>query len=181
MLNKLFSSSVRADILALLLNSPEEKFYVREIATILGKNPSGVKRELDNLERMGILLSEKVANLRYFRANTESPLFSELKNLIAKSLGLHGALKSVLRASGVKLGFIYGDYPEGQTPAEINLFLVGGVSFLEKKIKKLEREFSVSVNVKRVTEADYEKFKRQLPEDIKPIFDSKRIVLLGRV
>ncbi|HDH01124.1 MAG TPA: ArsR family transcriptional regulator, partial [Nitrospirae bacterium] len=82
MLTRLFSSSVRADILALLLNTPEERFYVREIANILGKNPSGVKRELDNLEKIGILVSERVANLRYFRANKNSPLFNELKNLI---------------------------------------------------------------------------------------------------
>jgi len=47
MLKSLFSSSIRADVLALLLNSPDEKFYVREIAKLIRKNPSGVKRELD--------------------------------------------------------------------------------------------------------------------------------------
>ena len=78
MLKKLFSSSIRADVLALLLNSPEERFYVSEISKLLRKNPSGVKRELDNLEKMGIVLSEKVANLKYFKANTKSPLYSVL-------------------------------------------------------------------------------------------------------
>src|SRR4030067_80707 len=64
----LFSSSVRADILSLLLNSPDEQFYIREIAKLLRKNPSGVKKELDNLEKMGIVNSEKIANLKYFPA-----------------------------------------------------------------------------------------------------------------
>jgi predicted transcriptional regulator with HTH domain len=68
-LKKLFSSSIRADVLALFLNAPEEKFYVREVARMLRKNPSGVKRELDNLEKMGIVSSQRVANLKYFRAN----------------------------------------------------------------------------------------------------------------
>jgi predicted transcriptional regulator len=58
-LKDLFSSSVRADVLALLLNSPDEKFYMREIANLVRKNPSGVKRELDRLEKLGIVVSEK--------------------------------------------------------------------------------------------------------------------------
>jgi predicted transcriptional regulator with HTH domain len=81
-LKSLFSSSIRADVLSLLLNSPDEQFYIREIAKLLRKNPSGIKRELDNLEKMGIVTSEKIVNLRYFQANKESPLFSELKNLM---------------------------------------------------------------------------------------------------
>src|SRR3989304_2561632 len=43
MLKSLFSSSIRADVLSLLLNSPDEQFYIREIAELLRKNPSGVK------------------------------------------------------------------------------------------------------------------------------------------
>jgi len=58
-LKDLFSSSVRADVLAILLNSPDEKFYIREIANLVRKNPSGVKRELDRLEKLGIVVSEK--------------------------------------------------------------------------------------------------------------------------
>src|SRR4030043_611675 len=98
MLKSLFSSSIRADVLSLLLNSPDEKFYIREIAKLLRKNPSGVKRELDNLEKMDIVISEKIANLKYFHANKESPLFSELKNLITKSHGLPAARMVIMRA-----------------------------------------------------------------------------------
>lgn len=181
MLNKLFSSTVRADILALLLNSPEEKFYVREIATILGKNPSGVKRELDNLEKMGILVSERVANLKYFRANRKSPLFNELKSLITKSLGLPGALKSVLRASGVKIAFIYGNYVEGQDSEDVDLLVIGGLTSLNETLKELEKEFSVRINLRQLSEADYEKYKRDMPEDLKPVFEAKKIILLGRL
>ena len=52
-LKMLFSSAIRADVLALLLNNPDEKFYVREIANLIRKNPSRGKGELDNLEKMG--------------------------------------------------------------------------------------------------------------------------------
>jgi len=65
--------------MSLLFNNPEEKFYVREIARLTNKNPSGVKRELDKLYTMGLVISEKEGNLKYFTVNTSSPLFPELK------------------------------------------------------------------------------------------------------
>jgi DNA-binding transcriptional ArsR family regulator len=181
MLNKLFSSTVRADILALLLNSPNEKFYVREIATILGKNPSGVKRELDNLERMGIVSSQRVANLKYFRANTQSPLFSELKNLITKSLGLPGALKAVLRAAGVKAAFIFGPYAEGATTDQLNLFVIDGSVSLRKSIEGLEKEFKVRIDLQQMNEADFKKIKKDETGGMQQIIDGKKIVLIGRL
>ncbi len=181
MLTRLFSSSVRADILALLLNTPEERFYVREIANILGKNPSGVKRELDNLEKIGILVSERVANLRYFRANKNSPLFNELKNLITKSLGLPGALKAVLRASGVKVAFIYGPYVEGLRNDIINLFVIDGLSSLKDSIRELQDEFKVTVNVKQLSEADYRKLKKEMPDDMRAILEGEKVILVGRL
>jgi hypothetical protein len=44
MLKLLFSSSIGGTVLSLLLKSPDEKSFVREIAKPLRKNPSGVKR-----------------------------------------------------------------------------------------------------------------------------------------
>src|SRR3990172_13086341 len=127
-LTNLFSSAIRAEVLALLLNNSDERFYVREIATLLRKNPSGVKRELDNLEKMGIVTSKKVANLKYFQAEKKSPLFSELKSLIAKSLGISGALKTLLKTSGAKIAFIYGPYAESEETEAVDLFIVGPAS-----------------------------------------------------
>lgn len=180
MLKKLFSSSVRADILALLLNSPDEKFYVREISNILRKNPSGVKRELDNLEKMGIVVSERVANLRYFRANKNSPLYGELRNLIAKSLGLPGAIKSVIRACAAKSAFIYGPYAEGKSTDTIDLFVIGGSSNLKKSLENISEEFKVKINLSQYSEADYNRLKKENPEVIIDILKGQKIVLLGR-
>ncbi len=180
MLEKLFSSSTRADLLALLLNSPEEKFYLREIAGIIHKNPAGVKRELDRLEKLGILKSEKVANLKYFSANTSSPLYHELKRLITKSLGLPGALKAILRGSGVITAFIYGDYAEGKTKDRIDLFVVGGLSNLKQSLKGLEEEFGVTIELKQVSEADYRSLKKQQSETARLLTEGKKIILLGR-
>lgn len=181
MLKSLFSSSIRADLLSLLLNSPDEQFYIREIAKLLRKNPSGIKRELDNLEKMGIVTSEKIVNLKYFQANKDSPLFSELKNLITKSLGLPGALKAVLRASNAKAAFIYGPYAEGDDIGIVNLFVIGASGSLNKELKEIEKRFDQKIDCIIMDEEEYKQKKKKGDSALKRILSGKRINLLGRL
>lgn len=181
-LKMLFSSAIRADLLALLLNSPDEKFYVREIANLIRKNPSGVKRELDNLEKMGILLSHRVANLRYFQANKMSPLFSELKNLIDKSLGLPGALKTIVRLAGAKAAFLYGPYADGEDVGSVDLFIIGASSNnIGTELKELEEKFSKKINYTAIDESEYKNRKEKGDVDLEKLLSGKRITLIGRM
>jgi predicted transcriptional regulator with HTH domain len=181
MLKSLFSSSIRADLLSLLLNSPDEQFYIREIAKLLRKNPSGIKRELDKLEEMGIVTSEKIVNLKYFQANKESPLFSELKNLITKSLGLPGALKAVLRASGAKAAFLFGPYAEGQDESTVDMFVIGASPSLSRELKNLEKRFDQKIDSTVIDEEEYRLKKKKGDANLKRILSGKRITLIGRI
>ena len=181
-LKMLFSSTIRADLLALLLNSPDEKFYVREIATLIRKNPSGVKRELDNLEKMGIVFSHKVANLKYFQANKTSHLFSELKNLIAKSLGLPGALKTLARKSGAKAAFLYGPYAESEDVGTVDLFIIGATSNnIGASLKALEDEFGKKIHYTLLDDSEYKVKKEKGDIDLEKLLSGKRITLVGRI
>jgi predicted transcriptional regulator with HTH domain len=180
MLKSLFSSSIRADVLSLLLNSPDEQFYIREIAKLLRKNPSGVKKELDNLENMGIVNSDKIANLKYFHANRESPLYSELKNLVTKSLGLPGALKAVLRASGVKAAFLFGPYAAGEDAGTVDLFVIGAATSPVKELKDIERRFDQKINCSIIDEDEYRLKKKKGDANLKKISSGKKITLIGK-
>ncbi|MBI4839286.1 MAG: winged helix-turn-helix transcriptional regulator [Nitrospirae bacterium] len=181
MLEKLFTSGIRADIMSLLFNSPEEKFYVREIARLVRKNPSGVKRELDKLEEMGLVTSEKEGNLKYFKVNKDSPPFPELKGLIAKSLGLPGALKSTLRVSSVKTAFIYGPYAEGPDVPSINLFIVCDSNNLKNNLSEVEKRFGRELHYTVMNEMDYRTKKRKGDARLKKLLNAKKILLLGRL
>lgn len=180
-LKSLFSSSVRADILALLLNNPDEKFYVREIATLIRKNPSGVKRELDNLEKMGILTNKKVANLKYFQAEKKSPLFSELKNLITKSLGIPGALKTLLKTSGAKLAFIYGSFTENEDAEPVDLFIVGPSSNNLESIKDIEEKFKKKISTTIMDENEFKNKKEISDADLEKLLSGDKILLIGKL
>ena len=57
MLDKLFGSKARLKILKLFVLHPEEEFYIREIARNLKLQLNSVRRELENLEKFGLLTS----------------------------------------------------------------------------------------------------------------------------
>lgn len=181
MLEKLFTSGIRADIMSLLFNNPEEKFYVREIARLINKNPSGVKRELDKLGKMDLVLTEKEGNLKYSKVNKNSPLFPELKGLIAKSLGLPGALKSVLTASDAKLAFICGPYVNNVNLPSLDLFVVSDSNHLKKNLDDIEKRFGRGINLTLMSLLDYKSKKKSGDRFLKKLLNAKKILLLGRL
>lgn len=181
MLEKLFTSGIRADIMSLLFNNPEEKFYVREIARLVNKNPSGVKRELDKLLKMDLVSAEKEGNLKYFKVNVNSPLFPELKGLIAKSLGLPGALKSVLRASDAKSAFIHGPYVNNTNLPSLDLFVVSDSNHIRKTLDDIEKRFGRAIHLTLMNFPEYKSKKKSGDRNLKKLLNGKKILLLGRL
>jgi hypothetical protein len=58
MLSCLLGSKAREKILKLFLLNTEEKYYIRQIARDLDLQVNSVRRELENLEKFGLLLTE---------------------------------------------------------------------------------------------------------------------------
>ena len=181
MLEILFTSGIIADIMSLLFNNPEEKCYVREIAILINKNPSGVKQEVYKFYKMNLVLTEREGNLKYFRVNRNSPLFPELKGLIAKSLGLPGALKSVLKASEAKTAFIYGPYIQNADIQSLDLFVVTDSNHIKKSLGDIEKRFGRKIKLTLMGISDYREMKKKGNRQFKKLINSRKIVLLGRL
>jgi DNA-binding transcriptional regulator YhcF (GntR family) len=58
MLDKLFGSKARVKILKIFLLHSGKKFYIRQLARDLKLQVNSVRRELDNLEQFGLLVSK---------------------------------------------------------------------------------------------------------------------------
>ena len=58
MLSKLFGSNTRVELLKLFLVDQDRKYYIRELSRELDLHLNSVRRELNNLEQFGILISE---------------------------------------------------------------------------------------------------------------------------
>jgi len=57
MLGKLFGSNARVKILKQFLLNPDKKYYIRQLARDLSLQVNSVRRELENMEDFGLLIS----------------------------------------------------------------------------------------------------------------------------
>jgi DNA-binding IclR family transcriptional regulator len=84
MLKHLFTSRTRLKLLDLFLLHPEREVHVREICRITELNINAVRRELANLEEMGLLRSRKAGNARFYTVNIAFPIYLELVSIFVK-------------------------------------------------------------------------------------------------
>ncbi len=69
MLEYFISSGSKRRILIYLLKHPDEEYHLRELSRKTGEPAPVVKRELDKLDQMGLILSWAQGNQRRFRVN----------------------------------------------------------------------------------------------------------------
>ena len=84
MLEHLFSSRTRVKLLELFLLHPEREVHVREICRITRVNINAVRRELANLEEIGLLTSCWRGNARFYTVNMAFPIYKELVGILVK-------------------------------------------------------------------------------------------------
>ena len=96
MLEQLLGSRLRARVIGWLFTHTDERYYVRQLTKLLGEDSTNVSRELTRLESLGILLSTREGQQKYFRANPDSSMFEELKSLAAKTTGAVDLLQRAL-------------------------------------------------------------------------------------
>ena len=154
MLQKLFSSKVRVEILSVFLMDPERELYVREVERLTGEDYKNVSIELHNLKEIGLLSSQKKGNLKYFSLNKEFVIYEELKAIFMKTKGAVGILRQAVSTKrDIDYAFIYGSFATGKERAQsdIDVMVIGGI-FLEEVLtairgpeEKLSREINVSL------------------------------------
>ena len=70
---KLFGSKTRAKLLELFFANVNKTFYVREITRVIEEQINSVRRELTNLESIGVIRNETYDNKVYYAANMRHP------------------------------------------------------------------------------------------------------------
>ena len=83
---KLFGSKTRAKLLQLFFENPEKSFYVREMTRVIDEQINSVRRELLNLESIGIIKNETFDNKVYYSANSKHPYTRPLVDIFSKKI-----------------------------------------------------------------------------------------------
>jgi len=81
MIEQLFGSKTRVKLLQLFYTNPNRSFYVREITRKVEEQINSVRRELANLQSIGIITSDTSNNKVYYEVNQQYQFFSPLSEL----------------------------------------------------------------------------------------------------
>jgi predicted nucleotidyltransferase len=184
MLQKLFSSRVRVEILSTFLMNPEKERYMREVARITGEDYKNVSRELRNLEEIGLLSSRNEGNLRFFGLNKGFVIYEELKSIFMKTKGAVEVLKeAVSRGREVDYAFIYGSFAMGTERAEsdIDVMVIGGISLegVLALLREPEETLSREINLSLYEVQEIKKRVKDHDPFIMEVLGGSKIMLIG--
>lgn len=146
-----FLRNGQGEILNIFFNNPDQEYYFRELAKILDREPAYYQRQLNNLVDLGILQDQRKGNMRFFKLNKDYYLFSELKSIISKTIGLEFNLKKLIdKLPNLEAAFIFGSIASHQENinSDIDLLLIGKTNqdLLVKELSKLENKLNREIN-----------------------------------
>lgn len=163
MLDTLFTSKMRVQILMRLFLNPDSQAYLRELAQEFRASPGHLRTELKQLSDAGLLTSDKDGRQIQYKADRSHPLFPELQSMVRKALGMDRILDSVLERLGrLELAFLLDDYAQGKDSGIIDLGLVGDIeqANLADLVRKTERYINRRI---RTLVMDAEEYQRLRP------------------
>jgi predicted nucleotidyltransferase len=130
----LFGKTRRA-VLALLYGHPDESFYLRQIARVTGAGMGSLQRELKQLSEAGVIQRSEIGRQAFFKANSDCPVFLELKNLIIKTFGVADVLRAALSplAETIQVAFVFGSMVSGEfkQSSDLDVMVIGKIEFAE--------------------------------------------------
>jgi predicted nucleotidyltransferase len=145
--------TVRGEVLAATLTQPDKWWYLSELAQFLRTTPSSLQRELKTLVDSGILRQRREGIRTYFKAETRSPVFPELRGLLDKTAGLLPTLEQALEPFQARMecAFVYGSVARSEEHAlsDVDLLVIGvvGLAELAPALRKVEGRLGREVNV----------------------------------
>lgn len=208
MIEQLFGSKARLKILKLFLLHPEKRFYIRQVARDLKLQLNSVRRELENLEKFGILFSSLIAaadqeqaatirkrgkrksavkpkhGRRYYQANQEFVLFDEIKALIVKAQILYEKdfINKLLKEGRPKLLILSGLFVNNHNSL-VDLLVVGKYrkQRLAKIIKELENQLGKEINYTYLNLSEFN-YRRNITDVfLYNILEGRKIVVFDEI
>ncbi len=175
-------SKVTQKVLNYFFLNPHESLHINELARTLGLDKRNLVKKLRELEKIGILKSEKKANLRLFSLDRKFPLFKEYKKIILKTVGIEDRLRKITsEVPGISKAYIYGSYARDKMNphSDIDVLVVGNheIRSLQKKIISLKHEINREINCVNISEEEFRKRIETKDPFLSEIFKKKTIRL----
>lgn len=118
--------STRQRVLACLFGQPGRSFYANELMQLTSGGSGAVQRELARLAQSGLATVRRIGNQKHYQANPESPIFSELRGIVEKTLGLAEPLRQALAPMEDRIfaAFVFGSVAKREDGADSDIDLM---------------------------------------------------------
>lgn len=168
LLEGIIKSKTRIKLLLKFFINPGTISYLRQLASEFGESTNSVRLELNSLTKAKILQKAKDGNTIAYRANIEHPLFSEIRSIILKTIGIDKLISSLIENIGrPDIIILTGDYAKGNDSGIIDIIVVGNVdkTKLDKYIAQAEKMIDRKVRYLLLKNKEFEKLKGKLKKD----------------
>ena len=113
-------------VLSLLFGQPSRSFFASELIQLTGSGSGAVQRELKRLVSSGLVRVTRLGRQKHHRANADSPVFSELRGLVLKTVGLAEPIRDALAplADHIALALVFGSVARGTVTSDSDVDLL---------------------------------------------------------
>ncbi len=181
----LFSDS-QSRVFRWLFGQPEREFHLSELRRLTGLGSASLQRELNRLAKAGLVVSERVGNLRRFKANSQSPVFGELVGLTRKTLGVEPMLREALLPliPDLQAAWVYGSVARQTDTAQsdIDVMLIGEKLPLAKVLEllvPLEAQLGRKINPTCYTPAEFQRRRAEPDSFVNRVLAQPILALVG--
>ncbi len=185
LIDALFTST-QQKVLGLTYGNPEKRFFATEIISLVGAGSGAVQRELAKLTQGGILSLDQSGKQKFYSANSESPIFSELRQIILKTVGLIEPIQNALAPlkNRMSLAMIFGSVANNsdRSSSDIDLFIVSdelSLSAVYEALAAAEQTLQRKISPVLYTKREVEQQRTQQNHFVKRILAGPRIVVFG--
>jgi predicted nucleotidyltransferase len=173
-------------VLRVLFVQPDRSFYASELIRDAGTGSGAAQRELARLEQSGLVVTRRIGNQKHYQANAASPLYSELRNIVLKTVGLAEPLRDALKpvASDIRAAFVYGSVAKAtdQATSDIDLMVVSdSLSYGDvfSALDKVSRTLGRHVNPTVYSVAEFSKRAKNKTAFIARVLEGPKVWVIG--
>jgi hypothetical protein len=173
-------------LLGLLFVRVNQGFHLNEIMRLTGLGSASAQRELKRLHDSGLIVSERIGNVRRFRPNKDCMIYGELSSLVKKTFGLVSVLNSALAplSKVLNVAFVYGATAKEQEGMDTNveLLLIGENTSYGELLSRLpvaERILRRKINPNLYSLPDFKRRLREQQPFILQMLREEKIYVLG--
>jgi len=133
-------------IKGLFFENPSQEFYLRQIAKLTKIPKTSAARELEKLQKSGLVLRKRSKPFDRYIANTENPMYRFYKkNFIIEKIQLSGLVDYVVKESHPKAIVLFGSCAKGEytSNSDIDLFVISPEAALDLEKFKLKHKINL--------------------------------------